>query len=322
LTTWEHYHKLKNSISGIHLFLTKPSQPLTPKHGEAMTDTSKTVKRLILFLFIWWIVCTAAYLFVTLKIDALKQTISRSGIASTRELAQKAGLPLLERDMPVLSRMLDEIAGTPDIVYVSIVDHKNKTIAYTSPELLLSENRKKVSAVGAVNVWEERTRDRIRLMEFSADVAFSGTKIGEIYLAFSADSIVRLKSGFILAATVSLCVLVIVFFVFCSKNTPLGVGYFSRLADRRSKSSDQLYRGIQMTCPLCGTEKSLTQALPTSADLDTQIIIRPAVDTPGGHQVRRKKGLNLAAIATKDDLGWFKTRVIIRCTEIIRKLVN
>ncbi|MBW2592478.1 MAG: hypothetical protein JRE58_05660, partial [Deltaproteobacteria bacterium] len=266
-----------------------------------MTDTSKTLKRLILLLFAWWIVCTAAYLFITLKIDALKQTISRNGITSTRKLAQNAGLPLLERDMPMLSRMLDEISGNPDIVYASIVDHKNKTIAYTSPELLLPENRKKVSAVDAVNVWEERTRDRIRLMEFSADVAFSGTKIGEIYLAFSADSIVRLKSGFVLAAMASLCVLVIVFFVFYSKKTPLCVGYFSRLADRRLKSPDYLGRDTQMTCPLCGTEKPLTQALPASADLDTQIIIRPAVDTSGDNKVRREKGLNLTGIATKDD---------------------
>ena len=108
-----------------------------------MTNRAKTLKRLILLLFAWWIVCAVAYLFITLKIEALQQTISRNGIASTRKLVQKAGLPLLERDMHMLSQMLDEIAGNPDIVYASIVDHKNKTIAYTSPGLLLPENKKK-----------------------------------------------------------------------------------------------------------------------------------------------------------------------------------
>jgi hypothetical protein len=287
-----------------------------------MTNRAKTLKRLILLLCAWWIVCTVAYLFITLKIDALKQTISRNGIASTRKLVQKAGLPLLERDMQTLSQMLDEIAGNPDIVYASIVDHKNKTIAYTSPGLLLPENRKKISSIDDVNVWEGRTRHRIRLMEFSADVAFSGTKIGEIYLAFSADAIVRLKNGFILAATAGLCVLFLVFFCFYFKHSPLCAGCFPRLAGSRWKPPDPLDRYTQMTCPLCGVEKPVTPALLNSADLDTQIIIHSAVDPSAARQVQSKKGLTLAAIAARGDLGWLKTRVIIHCTEIIQKLTR
>ena len=287
-----------------------------------MTDTSKTVKRLILFLFIWWIVCTAAYLFITLKIDALKQTISRNGIASTRKLVRNAGLPLLERDMQMLGQMLDEIAGTPDIVYASIVDHKNKTIAYTNPELLFSEDRKMVSTTDAVNVWEGRTGHRIRLMGFSADVAFSGTKIGEIYLAFSTNSIARLKNGFILAATAGLCILILIFFVSCFKNHTACAGCFPWLPGRRLKPQDQPGSLIQMTCPLCGSEKPVTAALLTSVDLDARIIIRPALDRSEARRLRPEKGLNLAEIAAKDDLGWLKTRIIIRCTDIIRKLVG
>ena len=287
-----------------------------------MTNRAKTLKHLILLLCAWWIVCTVAYLFISLKINALQQTISRNGIASTRKLVQKAGLPLLERDMHMLSQMLDEIAGNPDIVYASIVDHKNKTIAYTSPGLLLPANRKKISSIDDVNVWEGRTRDRIRLMEFSADVAFSGTKIGEIYLAFSADAIVRLKNGFILAATASLCVLFLVFFGFYFKGSTRYAGYFSRLPGRQWKPSDPMGRYTQMTCPLCGVEKPVTPTRLNFADLDTQIIIHSAVDPSETHPVRPENGLTLAAIAARDDLGWLKTRVIIQCTEIIQKLAH
>lgn len=287
-----------------------------------MTNRAKTLKRLTLLLCAWWIVCTVAYLFISLKIDALQQTISHNGIASTRKLVQKAGLPLLERDMQLLSQMLDEIAGNPDIVYASIVDHKNKTIAYTSPGLLLPENRKKISSVNDVNVWEGRTRHRIRLMEFSADVVFSGTKIGEIYLAFSADAIVRLKNGFILAAAAGLCVLFLVFFGFYFKSSPLCAGCFSRLAGRQWEPPDPLDRYTQMTCPLCGVEKPVTPALFNPADLDTRIIIHSVVDPSAARQVRSKEGLTLAAIAARDDLGWLKTRVIIQCTEIIQKLTR
>jgi len=267
-------------------------------------------------------VCTAAYLFITLKIDALKQTISRNGVASTRKLARNAGLPLLERDMQMLGRMLDEIAGTPDIVYASIVDHKNKTIAYTNPELLFSEDRKKVSTIDAVTVWEGRTGHRIRLMGFSADVAFSGTKIGEIYLAFSANSIARLKSGFILAAAAGLCILVLGFFVSYFKIYTSCIGYLPLFPGRRLKSPDQPSRGTQMICPLCGIENPVTPALLNSVNLDTQIIIRPAVDPSDARRTRPEKGLNLTGIAARDDLSWLKTQVIIRCTEIIRKLAG
>jgi hypothetical protein len=76
----------------------------------------------------------------------------------------------------------------------------------------------------------------------------------------------------------------------------------------------------RVTCPLCGTQKPLSNRVFSRPKLDRLLIIEASKYEPGDGEPADSKGINLSQLAERKDLSWIKRRVISRCTEIIRKL--
>jgi hypothetical protein len=76
----------------------------------------------------------------------------------------------------------------------------------------------------------------------------------------------------------------------------------------------------RVTCPLCGTQKPFFDKVFNPSNLDRLLIIEPTVNERDSRKSPASRGLSLSQLAKREDLSWIKRQVILRCTDIIRKL--
>jgi len=233
--------------------------------------------------------------------------------------SSRASLPLLELDMPALSALLGEAAGNSDVVYAAIIDHKNKIIAYTNIELIMSTINERARTVDQVSFWEGNSSDYKRIVNFSSDVTYAGTKIGEIYLAISAAEIDKFEKRFVLGALSSVITLLFVIIVLYYKGLRSIVSKL-RAAYRLQAGSGVFAETTCITCPLCGTNKPFSQEVFNCINLNRFRIIRSTNNELKPEGFYKSKDIFLSEIAKRKDLGWLKRQVIALCKKIIKKL--
>ena len=222
--------------------------------------------------------------------------------------SSRVSLPLLELDMPTLSALLTEATGNSDIVYAAIVDHKNNIIAYTNVELIMSIVKEGVRTFDQVSFWEGNSSDHKKIINFSSDVTYAETKIGEIYLAISASEIDKFKKLFGLGALSSFTVLLFVIIVLYYKKIRLIAIRLRAAYISQTCSSSAVAETICIVCPLCGTNQPFSRDVFNSK-------LKPEVSD-------KSKNIFLSEIDRRKDLGWLKHQVIVRCIEIIKKLAT
>ena len=236
--------------------------------------------------------------------------------------SSRASLPLLELDMPTLSALLSDSTSSSDIVYAAIVDHKNNVMAYTNVELIMSIKKEGALTVDQVSFWEGDSSDYKRIVNFSSDVTYAGTKIGEIYLAISAAEIDKFEKRFSFGALSSFTILLFVIIVLYYKEvrsivSKLRAGYRSQAGSRGVLAEEM----ASIVCPLCGTNKPFSQEVFNCINLNRFRIIRSTNTKLKPGMSDKSKDIFLSEIAKRKDLGWLKRQVIVRCIEIIKKLV-
>ncbi|MBW1834147.1 MAG: hypothetical protein JRG74_06320 [Deltaproteobacteria bacterium] len=280
----------------------------------------KNRNRLILCLVVWWICIAVFYMITSIKISLVRKSINQSGVKMAGVFSSRAGLPLLELDMPTLSALLSEAAGNSDIVYAAIIDHKNNIIAYTNVELIMSTMNERARTVDQVSFWEGNSSDYKRIVNFSSDATYAGTKIGEIYLAISAAEIDKFEKRFGFVALSSFTIMLLVIIVLYFKELRSIVSKL-RAAYRSQAGSRGVFAGTTcITCPLCGTNKPFSQEIFNCINLNRFRIIRSTNSELKPEGFDKSKDIFLSEIAKRKDLGWLKRQVIVRCIEIIKKL--
>ena len=85
-------------------------------------------------LLIWWVVAVFFYLFIAAQEKNRVGRVTSTGIKTILANAEQAGLPLLERNVQALTRLTQKVDRVKGVVNVSIIDHKNKIIAFTNPD--------------------------------------------------------------------------------------------------------------------------------------------------------------------------------------------
>ena len=279
----------------------------------------KNRSRLILCFLVWWMCIAVFYMITASKISRVRKTISQTGVEMAKVFSSRVSLPLLELDMPTLSALLSEATSKSDIVYAAIIDHKNNIMAYTNVELIMSIKKEGALTVDQVSFWEGDSSDYKRIVNFSSDVTYAGTKIGEIYLAISAAEIDKFEKRFVLGALSSVITLLFVIIVLYYKGLRSIVSKL-RAAYRLQAGSGVFAETTCITCPLCGTNKPFSQEVFNCINLNRFRIIRSTNSElkPGGSD--ESKDIFLSEISKRKDLGWLKRQVIVRCLEIIKKL--
>jgi len=93
---------------------------------------------LILGLVIWWLAMLIAYSIFTLRVNHFKGKLRQSGVKIVNEFSSQVSLPLLEKNSLSISKLLTDAANRTDVIYASVVDHRNKVVAFTGTETSLT----------------------------------------------------------------------------------------------------------------------------------------------------------------------------------------
>jgi hypothetical protein len=273
-------------------------------------------------LFIWWVMAVFFYLFIAADQTKVTGDVTAFGIATVLDGATKAGLPLLERDVQALTQLAQEVAKVNGVVNVSIIDHKNKIIAFTNPDQILAFSSTAPERKDGVRFWPHTLADGTQAICFSSDISYAGTKIGEVVVVMNARGASGLYTIFFLTAMVSLFVIVFVLLIIDFRGIqPLKaairekIGYWMR-------GDGALQAGREVICPVCGSHKPLTRSFLLEANLDRYPVVVPSRVEDGAAQRLLAQGVNLRDISRREDLGWLRRQMVHRCADIIKKLAG
>ncbi len=162
------------------------------------------LKHLVAGLVLWLLILLAVYLLMTYQTGLRNDDTRQRGIAVTQELSNQIRLPLLEKDIPGVQALLRQAHKKTDAIYASVSDHGGQIIAYTGAENFIprSQDRRTSPVKDDVAYLEGLLKSHQKVFRFTADVFFSGTRIGEVVMALSAHDSDHLRSGFQIAAVI------------------------------------------------------------------------------------------------------------------------
>jgi len=276
---------------------------------------------LILGLVIWWLAMLIIYSIFTLRVNHLKGKLRQSGVEITHEFSDLVSLPLLEKNSLSISTLLTDAANRTDVIYASVVDHRNKVVAFTGTGHLMPDMTEAARSVDKVSMWEGGFASHARILNFVSDITYAGTKIGEIFIGLSTPETFQTRKQFIFIAVSSCLILLILLAVFRYQTIK---AFLMKYLDFNPSGAamDTTLKGTLINCPLCGTQQPLSRKLFKQSSLDKFLITGDSkLETNPGSNADSKK-IDLQEPEKKEDLSWIKRQIILRCTEIINKLAT
>ena len=276
-------------------------------------------RHLILGLVIWWLIMLLVYSIFTLRVNRLKSNLIQTGVDLTREFSNLVSLPLLENNSQVMSKILTDAASRPDVIYASVVDHRNKVVAFTGTGHLMPDMTEAARSVDQVSTWEGGFAGHAKNLNFVSDITYGGTKIGEIFIGLSTPGMFQTRKHFIYIAVASCLVLLILFAVF--RYQIIKDFLVEHIDVRRSGTATGVAaNGTLINCPLCGTQQPLSRKLFKQSSLDKFWSSRDWKFESNPRSDTDSKRSNMQEAGKTEDLSWIKRQIILRCTEIINKL--
>ncbi len=274
-------------------------------------------------LVIWLLVLLASYLIMTFQLNRRNDDTRQRGIAVTQELSDEIRLPLLEKDIPGVQALLRRAHKETDAIYASVSDHGGQIIAYTGAENFVPRDEGGQASAPSDDVayLEGLLKSHQKVFRFTADVFFSGTRIGEVVMALSFLDTDRIRSGFQIAAFVGVLLFVLLFTVarLVSRAERLNRMETKLQAAASADSSEE--RGITtVICPLCGAHKPFSPDVFRRTKFEKLVNAGTTKDTTGLNILADGEGIDLLALSHRKDLSGLKKQVIRRCLEIVRKL--
>jgi hypothetical protein len=270
-------------------------------------------------IVIWFFAMLIGYSVITLRIDHLKDKLRASGIEITHEFSNLISLPLLEKDSQTLNTLLTDAAKRKDVIYASVVDHRNKIVAFTGTGHLMPDMTEAASSVEKVSIWEGGFKSHAKILNFASDVTYASTKIGEIFIGLSTAETLKTKNQFIILAITS-C-LILLFLIMAFRYRTIREFLVKYLNFNRSTSAmESILERPLITCPLCGTQKLLTNKLFNPSPLDSFLTFTDSKHGSKAGNFVDSQRIYMHELAKKEDLSWIRRQIILRCTEIIKTL--
>ena len=283
------------------------------------SGTALNTRHSVLTLIVWLVAMVIAFTVTTIRIDRVRDTIRQSGIDITTQLSEDASLPLLAEDVQAIQTLLLDAAKGSGVIYVSVADHQKKVLAFTGLENFLPHMPEAARSIDNVWMWEGRFENDARILHVVSDIIYSGTKIGEVLVGLSANRVFRMRNRFVIVAVVSGLILSSLIVILRFRSPGLTPWRF-RDRDRVSPATPSNLEKSRVTCPLCGTQKPFVDKVFNPSNLDRLLIIEVSAHESNSGKPPASRGLNLSQLAKREDLSWMRRQVIVRCTEIIRKL--
>ena len=278
------------------------------------------LRHLIISLVVWGVVLCFAYVITSVRIDHAKTEITDSGIETIQELSKLVSLPLLDSNAQTIHAMLLYAAKETHMVHVAVLDHQNEIVAFTGAEEVMPATNPDEHSGEDVSFWEGELPDHKKIFSFASDVSYSGTTIGRIRIALSAEEPVRIRNQFLIVAVLT-CVILLLLIVSFRYYPGIWVTPIRLMTMyRRDNVSDLALESSLVTCPLCGTQNPFSRELFKRSNFGRLLIIRPSSNKSGPGGDADLKGMRLSDLTKRDDLSWFKGQIVLRCAEIIKKL--
>ena len=276
-------------------------------------------RHLILGLVIWWLVMLLVYAIFTLRVNSLKGELRQSGIDITQEFSNLVSLPLLENNSVSIAKLLTDAASRAGVIYASVVDHRNKVVAFTGTGHLMPDITEAARSVDKVSMWEGGFASHARILNFVSDITYGGTKIGEIFIGLSTPEMFQSRKQFIFIAVSSCLILLILVAVFRYQTIKAFIIKYLDF-NRTGAAMDPTVNDTLINCPLCGTQQPLSRRVFKQSSLNKFLSTGDwkLESNPGSNA--DSKRLDTQELGKKEDLSWVKRQIILRCTEIISKL--
>lgn len=271
-------------------------------------------------IVIWWVAMLVGYSIIAIRSDRHKDRLKKSGIELAREFSKRASLPLLENNDQTLHTLLTSAAEKKGVIYASVVDHRNNVVAFTGTGNLMPDRTEAAHSVNEVSSWEGGFSSHATLLNFASDITYSGTKIGEIFIGLSTRETRQTKNQFIILAGSSCLALLVLIVVFRYRTIR---AYWERTIkiDRSNRAMDSTQPNVLITCPLCGTPKPFSNDVFSHANLDPLISSSASKHRRSGGDLADSKRSHEREPSKNADFSGIRRQIILRCTEIIKKLV-
>ena len=274
-----------------------------------------TGKKIILCLIAWFILCTGFYISIHIWESNSRQELIKVGVSISKDISSQSGLPLLEKNIKLLSRIIEKITEKPEVVFASIIDHKNKIIAYTDQKQFFTLNRQKAGVFEDVHYWKISNPNHQKVMNFSSEVTFSGTRVGEVFISLATENIEQLKRSFVFFAVVTLT-LILLFFLFGTVKSKDYIPWWKALTTKVRSHKRLLLKDFsdsEISCPLCGNHENFSLNSFQTPDLEKFPVLKQSSGT--------NNCVLLTDIAKVEELSWLKRVIVVQCTDIINKIV-
>ncbi len=268
-----------------------------------------TRKSFVLCLLAWFVLCSVLYIVVHLWEKNRKSDLVKIGVAISKDISSQSGLPLLERKTDHLGRLIEDITEKPEVVFASIIDHRNKLIAYTDQDQFFTFSKKKSNELEGVHYWKISGLNHQKVMNFSSEITFSGTRIGEVFISLAAEKMGLLRRSFLFFAVLTLTVLLL-FFGFVRYRDFLV--WWNIKYKQFNAPGEPLFDQKETNdffCPLCSSAGHFSRGSCRKADLESFLLIKSYSET--------NKDVLLGDLARVKELSWLKKRIVAQCGKII-----
>ncbi|MGD8393315.1 MAG: hypothetical protein PVH74_17395 [Desulfobacterales bacterium] len=273
----------------------------------------------ILGVVIWWVVMLAVYSILSLRINHLQHRLKTAGIELTNEFAKLAGLPLLEKDSQSIHKLLTEAANRPGVIYASVVDHRNKVVAFTGAGHLMPDMTTTARSVNNVSIQEGGFASHARIVNFVSDITYAGTKIGEIFIGLATPKAIQTGKLFMIFAVASGLLLLALVILFRFQSIKASVTKILQFSPPAAKIETNA-KAVSVTCPLCGTRKPLSKTVFKQSNMDALLTGETTKQHADVSGVADNPAKDMPHQLKNEDLSWLKRQIIVRCTEIIKRL--
>lgn len=277
-------------------------------------------RHLILVVVIWWLAMLIAYSIITLRVNHLKDKLRETGVEITNEFSNLVSLPLLEKKSQSISTLLTDAVNRTDVIYASVVDHRNKVVAFTGTGHLMPDRTETARSIETVAMWEGGFASHAKILNFVSDVTYAGTKIGEIFIGLSTPEMFQTRKQFIFIAALSCLILLVLIAVFRYQTIKTFLIKYLNLSPS-SAAIDPALQKTPIICPLCGTQQPFSGKLFNRSGLNKFLKIGNSKPISNPRNVADSKNSDLPELAGKEDLSRIRRQIILRCTEIIKKLI-
>ncbi len=270
-------------------------------------------------IVVWWLAMLLGYSIIAYRSDRHKNSLTKSGISLTREFSKLVSLPLLENNDQTIHSLLTDAASRQDVIYASVVDHRNKVIAFTGTGHLMPDLTDAAHSVEKVFVWEGGIASHAKFLNFASDITYAGTKIGEIFIGLSTGETGGARKIFLILAVLSGLALLIFVLVW---RYPSSGSYLKKAFKftRSNAATESSGNDTRVVCPLCGTHMPVSDRVFHRSHLDRFLNIGSARDGTNTGKLAGDEKIDINKLVKQEDLSWMRRQIIERCTEIIKKL--